>query len=340
MAFVSSNDVGAVVAIIGATGAVGKDLIEALCEGDFPLKGLVLFTSLRSGNELTEVDGRRIRIHPTPDDLIEHPLLTDVDIVFFASPPEVIKKHGKALASEGFAVIDMGGVLAGKIPFSIEGIQENDDLFSEYRICCTPSAPALIASRVIAAVQHFGLRSLSGQVLLSAGCMGKQGIEELSQQVAALFGAKEPPRKVFPNGLAFDVISTFGNLQQGWTDPERRVAIEVASLLKMSPKQIALSLQVIPVFAGVILCGRISFLKEISHEDLVDAFSNGKQLEVGDPPPGPRRLVGRKSIYIGRIRKDPLEDCYHFWAAADNLRAGAVDNAILLAYHYWDQGLI
>ena len=74
MAFVSSNDVGAVVAIIGATGAVGKDLIEALCGGDFPLKGLVLFTSLRSGNELTEVDGRRIRIHPTPDDLVEHPL--------------------------------------------------------------------------------------------------------------------------------------------------------------------------------------------------------------------------------------------------------------------------
>ena len=186
----------------------------------------------------------------------------------------------------------------------------------------------------------FGPFQILMRKLFFTVCMGKAGIEELSQQVAALFGSHEPSRKVFPSGLAFDVISTFGNLNEGWTDPERRVSIEIASLLKLSPKQLALSLQVIPVFAGVILCGRISFLQTISEQKFIDALSNGQQIEVGDPPPGPRRLVGRKNIYVGRIRKDPLEDCFHFWAAADNLRAGAVDNAILLAYHYWDQGLI
>ena len=340
MAFVNDNEPGVAVAIIGATGAVGKDLAEVLVNSDFPLRELILVTSRRSANEVVQVDERKFRLFELPEEPVEDPLLEDVDLVFFATPAEVTKSVAPFFADAGVAVIDIGGTLAGNLPLSVAGIQENDDVFSEHRVACTPSAPALISARIFQPLQELGAMVMRSQILLSAGCVGKAGIDELSQQVSALYSYRDPPRTIFPSGLAFDMISTFGGNQEGWSTAEQRISLECANMLSAKPAQFALSLQVIPIFSGIVVAGHVAMAGEVDLIQVKDALAEASGLVVSDPPPGPRRLVGRKDIYIGRLRMDPVGDGFHFWAAADNIRAGAVDNAIQLAHYYWKEGLL
>ena len=176
--------------------------------------------------------------------------------------------------------------------------------------------------------------------MLSASSAGKAGAEELSGQVVSLFNGKTPPRAVFANGLAFDVMSQLGDIIEGWTSVERRVAVEVADVLGWTPEQALLSIIMAPMFAGV--AGDI--VVEFDHAVDVDAvrviLEETPGVRVGDPVPGPRRVAGDSTIYVGRVRPDPDPHRLHLWFAADNLRVGASANALAIAMALWSEGYV
>jgi len=212
--------------------------------------------------------------------------------------------------------------------------------FPDTRVMCSPSAPAVVLSTVLSQLANRGAISVRGTVMLSASSAGKAGAEELSGQVVSLFNGKTPPRAVFSNGLAFDVMSQMGDLVEGWTTVERRIAVEVADVLEWKPEQALVSVVMAPLFAGVAGDLIVEFDHAIDLEAVRALLSETPGVRVGDPVPGPRRVAGDNTIYVGRVRLDPDPHRLHLWFAADNLRVGASANALAIAMALWSEGYL
>jgi aspartate-semialdehyde dehydrogenase len=339
MALVDSKETGVSVAVIGATGALGSDLISVISQSELPVRDLRLMAGTGSAGEFIEADERRFRVHAMPESSLDSALFEGVDLVFFAATNEVTKKHGYTLAEEGIGVIDIGGALAGDLPFSAAGMIENVEVFAEHRIACTPAAPTLMLLRLLEPLLSLDLVGIRANAMLSASSFGRKGMDELSLQVTSLFNGQEGPRTVFPGGLAFDLISTTAS-ESGWTGAERRISVELATLLRIPPQQLVVGICVVPTFSGIALTGQLLFSGECDLERAKENLGSSPWLHLSDPPPGPKRIVGRDRVYVGRLREDPMGDGLHFWASGDNLRAGASTNAVALAHRYWEEGLV
>ena len=332
---------GLQIAVVGATGAVGKELLEALPDAGLPIGGIRAIASRSTRDMNIEYDGKSQRVHLMPESLANSALVEGVDLVIFATPPEVTRQHAPAVAEQGIATIGIGGALAGQAPLSVPAVSEEAlELFAETRMICSPSAPTVALASVLRPLMTLGADAVQGTVLMSASAAGRQGIDELGQQVLALYSSAEPPRNVFPSGLAFDLISQVGEIQDGWSMTERRIALEVAALTGMAPQSIGLTVAMVPLFAGMALSLFVKIDPMPAEEELLHFLAEAESLRVGDPVPGPRRLVGRPSIHVGRIRMDPMGAGVHLWVALDNIRAGAVDNTLRIAQMLWREGML
>jgi len=163
---------------------------------------------------------------------------------------------------------------------------------------------------------------------------------ELGDQILASYSGAEPPRESFPSGLAFDLVSQVGQLQDGWTAVERRIGLETAGVLGCDPDSIELTAVLVPTFAGIGFSIHVELEGISDIEDVVSVLEESPTLRVGDPVPGPRRLVGHSKVHVGRFRIDSARRGFHLWASMDNLRAGASTNVIEIARHLWKEGLL
>ena len=199
-----------------------------------------------------------------------------------------------------------------------------------------PSAQALVLARIASAVEGLDLVGLRTEVQLSAASFGKAGVEELSLQVSSMFNLTEAPRQVFPTGLAFDIIPAF--TKEGWSDSERRCSAELAELIRLPQSHFSVSLSVVPCFTGLAISGQLLFSAAVDPEQAAEHLSHSRWIECTELVPGPRRLVGRDKIFVGRLRQDPLDQGLHFWASADNLIAGTLSNLVGLLQLCWEEG--
>ena len=334
---------GICVAVIGATGAVGRDLLDALPGSPLEVGEYRLLASATTKDDLVEVDGQSIRVHPLPDDLTTSPLLEGVELVFVAAPPEVSRAVIPQLAELGVATIEIGGAAADIAPLIVPAL--NGELllegFQETRVVSSPSAPAVALAALLAPLVRLGATACRGTVLLSAGLAGQAGVKELSQQVISLFNGGTPERVVFPAGLAFDLGAVVGEVgEDGWSSAEQRLAAEVSRLVPLSPEGVALTAVMVPLFVGIGLSLQVELDPLPPLEEVTHALGEAPLLRLGDPVPGPRRLAGRPHVYVGRVRADPRGQGVHLWATLDNLRAGASRNAIAIARFLQDEGLL
>ncbi len=332
---------GVRVAVVGATGAVGRDLLHAMSRSRLPVASLSLFASAANTGETIEVDGRTHRVWPLHGSDRVPEQFDGTDLVFLAVPPDVARDYGKAIADHDITVIDIGATLAGDAPMCMPALDSGPlDGIAEGRIVCSPSAPAVLLSATLAPLIRMGAESCTGTVLISAGAAGRKGVEELSGQVISLFNQKDPPREVFPTGLAFDLHTQLGELEDGWTGSERRVAAEVSTITGLAPDRLSLTMAMAPLFAGVMASLRIDFDHSPDLTAVRAVLQTQPMLVEGDPLPGPRRVAGETHIFIGRLRCDPQADAIHLWAVCDNLRAGASANALAIATALWSDGYL
>ena len=332
---------GLQIAVVGATGAVGKELLEALSASDLPIGGIRPIASRTTRQLEVEYSGKSQRVLLMPDSLAESAYIEGVDLVIFATPPEVTRQHAPAIAEEGVATIDIGGSLPKLAPLCVPAVSDEAlEIFSQTRVISSPSAPAVALASVMSPLMTLGADAVRGTVMLSASIAGRAGIDELGQQVLALYSSGEPPRTVFPSGLAFDLISQVGELQDGWTSTKRRIALEVSALTGLTPQSIGLTVTMMPLFAGAAMSLFVQLDPLPGEEEVLHFLTESSAMRIGDPVPGPRRLVGRPAIHVGRVRPDPLGAGVHLWAAMDNIRAGAVENTIQIARLLWREGML
>lgn len=312
------------IGVVGATGALGRELMSALDRAPWRPAEVVPLASKRTSVSHVEYGESRIAV----DDIADQ-VLGELDAILLAAPEEVCKDVGARAMDDGVVTVDGSGYWQSDpdVPLCVPWI--NPERLADAVAAGAMTLPGPAAMLIASALGVLARAGLEGPaeatVMLPASSFGRGGIEELSAQVIALFNSGSPPRKVFPNGLAFDFIPQLGELDaEGWSAVERRAMAEVARLVPSS--SLHLTAVAAPVFTGtsasLVLRPTRRAPAELVGRLLVDGgVVLPKDAGVRNQP-RPRNVDGRPFAHAGRVRVTP-DGVIHLWLAADNLRATA-----------------
>jgi aspartate-semialdehyde dehydrogenase len=226
-------DFGYNVAIVGATGCLGRELVYRIHEW-IPVKELVAYATKPSQGERIDSGDSSIMIQGFGDGFSEE-VLSNLHAVIFACPASIVMKWADRLSEEGIAVLDATGVLGTQIGYTVAGVLEHDDDFLAHRMASFPSPSATALVKIWSSLKILEPVQMSSIISVSASRFGKKGIDELAQQVRALLNIQDSPNSVFPDGLAFDILPSIGPDSDGPTIAEQTINQELSNVLQIQP---------------------------------------------------------------------------------------------------------
>ncbi len=324
------------VALLGATGVLGSELLELLAEASW-VDRLVPLASPASRTPELSFRGRSLKVlNPTAD------ALESVQVILSVAPRGKQTELLRDAARAGCVVIDVANDFADTqgVPVGGLGLQTSElDAVPEVGLVVCPGPLALSMAAVAAPLhEDFGLTGLRATALMSASTAGLRGIEELSGQVAALFNSQDPPRRVFSEGLAFDLVPEHGEVLGGWLRCELEAVRHASRLLGLPAKHFAVTQIVTPTFVGLFFSVHITTETPIDAEGAVAAFEAAPYVALSAASDlQTRSRAGKPTVHIGRVRTDPSEQGVHFWAATDPLRLAA-SNAVAVVEALLERG--
>jgi aspartate-semialdehyde dehydrogenase len=302
---------GATIAVLGATGAVGKQLLEALEPLDSV--GEIIPVASRASTE-TSVSFRDSSVELIQ---LDDEALLEVDVAISALPGNMGKSPLEGLQEQGVPIIDLSGVFGNAVPFVIPGLRGEVRQIRESGVISIPSPVSIALSRVIKALSDLGVREVTGTAMYPAGIAGAKGIRELSSQVVSVFNSQEPSRAIFTDGLAFDLLPSWGAVgDKGWSGHELMIALQTALISGIDPTRIAVDLVVVPLFAGMWISVRLGLAPGWELATAITSINEAKGLELSRKPM-PRKAIGQSMIQVGRMRSDLAGDALHMWIALD-----------------------
>lgn len=312
------------VGLAGATGAVGQEILRLLDKAPWRPDTLIPLASAQTSVSRVEYGEENLPV----DDLADQ-TLDDLDVLILAVPSEVARVAGERALAEGTPVVDCSGTFLedGDVSAFVPWI--NPEVLDEITrpVVCVPRAASILLGSVLAPLARAGMRGpVNATVFVPASGRGREGIEELSRQVVALFNSSSPPRKVFEQGLAFDLVPQLGPADEsGWTSDEFRVAAELRQLVGLEG-EVDVTLVGTPVFSGVSANVELRLARPVSPSLVTRILEDGGVKLATDPSarliPRPRRVEGRPFAHAGRIRCDSVGNL-HLWLAMDNLATAA-----------------
>jgi aspartate-semialdehyde dehydrogenase len=333
------------IGVAGATGAVGREILGLLADSQLPVGELVPMASPACTSHTVEWRGDNLRVENQHQEL-----LSTCDLVFVATPAAAAGEALTAIMDEGIPCIDLSGTLAAApgVPVVVPAANRMDlQQFREQQAVASPRPDVVCLTTLLAPLRvHSGDLRCRGTVMHSAASHGRAGIEELSNQVVSLFNSRTPQRKVFEQGLAFDLVPALGRVGElGWTDHELRCSARSAAILGLPPDRIACTSVLGPWFNGICLDLRIEADVALDAALVARVLAEAPGVSVaagaaGRELPRPRAADGLLSIQVGRLRDDPGGGAVHLWAVADELRLGAAGNAVSLLAALLEDDLI
>ncbi len=312
------------VGVLGATGAVGGEIVKVLDQVGWRPSSLVALARSSTATTHVEYGAEQVPVDDWKDEALE-----GLDLLFVAVPRDAGRAAGEAAVRAGVQVIDCTGAFAldPDVPLAVPWI--NPEILSDVPkgVVAVPDPSAVLVASVLGPLRRAGVECAADATLLvPASREGRAGIDELSRQVVALFNSGTPPRKVFPRGLAFDLLPTVGAVDDdGWTDAERGVVAQVERIV--GPLALQVTLVGVPVFSG--LSGGIALRPERPvPPDLAARLLEDGGVRVPDEAgarglPRPRKVEGRPFAHAGRIRIGRDGRTLHVWLSMDNLRTAA-----------------
>jgi aspartate-semialdehyde dehydrogenase len=313
------------VAVAGATGALGGEIVKVLESVSWSPATLVALARASTSTSHVEYRGGRVPVDDLTDDNLE-----GVDGLILAVPAAAAGPVVETAIRRGVPTIDCSASQPDDLGIPLVVPWVNPEALAEASrgVLAVPDPAATLVASILGPLRRGGLDGAAeATVLVPASIEGKAGIEELSRQVVALFNSGAPPRKVFPNGLAFDLLPSVGALEDdGWTRREKLVAAEVRRVASVSgPLDVALV--GVPVFSGmsaeIVLHPGRQVLPDLVLRILTDGGVQGPESAGVRYLPRPRRVEGRPFAHVGRIRVGADGQTLHVWASMDNLRTTA-----------------
>lgn len=260
-----------------------------------------------------------------PVDELTPASLEGFDLVFVAIPGAPATAVVDTLAKLGTKVIDLSGSAVADVgtPLVLPALNLGELAGRRNRdVVAIPGPAGLLLASVLGPLVRAGFTGTAdATVLLPASFWGREGLDELSKQVVALFNAGTPPRKVFEHGLAFDLLPAIGDAgPSGWTGHELRVAAEVARICGVRVHATAVG---VPVFSGI--SATVTLRGDLPDAEHLAGMWRESDVTLvdGRKYPRPRRMEGVAGVQVARVR-EAGEDRLTLWAAADNLRSCAV----------------
>jgi len=317
------------VGVVGATGALGGEVLKVLDQAPWrPDIVVALARAATSASHVAYGDEQLV-----VDD-VEHEALDELDAVILTVPASEARSPGEAALEGGAAVVDASGVLLadGDVPLVVPWINPEALASARRRVVAVPRPAGLLLGSILGPLRRAGLTGrCTSTVMLPASAHGRDGIDELSRQVVALFNSGTPPRKVFPTGLAFDLLPAVGPLdEQGFSRAERRASAE-AQVLSGWEGEVATSIVGVPLFSGVSASVDLGFDRSVPLELIRQVLADGGLRLPEDASvrslPRPRRVEGEPFAHIGRLRQRD-DGTVQLFATMDNLRGTA---AVLVA---------
>lgn len=310
------------VAVVGATGTLGRELIGQLEERRFPIQELVPIASSHSLGEDVEWLGHALPI------VTEHSL-AGLDLVFLCTPPAAAPEWLRAALVARVACIDCSGAGAAReeIPL-LDPERAPSAAALASPVLAVPSPAALAIARVVSAVRgSAAVERALATVCESASSAGRAGIDALQAETIALFAQQDPPEESpFTHGVAFDALPATGPIGVG--DLTASEAATVRDLARLEPGlRVAVSALRVPTFSGLGIQLALELAPPLSAEAIEKLLDEAAGTRVFGTPAGPslRDAAGDAEVLVGRVRPDPTRvNGALLWLALDPVRAAAV----------------
>ncbi|MGH8959513.1 MAG: aspartate-semialdehyde dehydrogenase [Acidimicrobiia bacterium] len=328
------------VAVVGATGAVGRTLLSVLEERDFPMAELRLMASSRSAGSVATTRWGEIEIED-----LESADPDGIDIALFSAGADRSRAYAPAFASAGAVVVDNSSAFRRDpaVPLVVAGV--NDHALSTHAgIISNPNCTTM-ALMVAAGPLHRAARieRMVATSYQSVSGSGQRGMDELSRQITSLQarpealaagGWEDPGGELYVRPIAFNVIPYAGTeTEAGYTDEEWKLVNESRKILDAPDLAVEPTCVRVPVMVGHSVAATMFFSRPVSRDEALKILSDAPGGELWtDRVPTPLDVTGRDPVLIGRVRQTiGDEGDINLWVVGDNLRKGAALNAVQIA---------
>jgi aspartate-semialdehyde dehydrogenase len=323
------------VAIVGATGAVGIEMMKTLEKRNFPVGKLTLLASARSAGKRLPFRGGEIAIQElTPASF------GGVDVALFSAGGSISKEFAPHATQAGAVVVDNSSAfrMQPDVPLVVPEIN-GADIAANRGIIANPNCTTAITLMALWPLhQAFGVKRIFASSYQAVSGTGAQAIEELRAQVAAIADGRDAAAKVYPHQIAFNVLPHVDSfLPTGYTKEEMKMENEGRRIMHHPAFRASVTCVRVPVYRAHSVAVSAEFEKPVSVEAARAVLAKAPGLDIVDDPannayPLPLNVAGRDNCQVGRLRMDcAMDNGLAFWVVGDQLLKGAALNAVQIA---------
>ncbi|MCH5223121.1 MAG: aspartate-semialdehyde dehydrogenase [Muribaculaceae bacterium] len=325
------------IAIVGASGAVGQELLRVIDEQNFPVTSLRLFGSKRSAGKKYKFRGREIEV-----ELLSHDSdFSGVDIAFTSAGASTSKEYAETITKHGTVMIDNSSAfrMDNDVPLVVPEVNAQDALDRPRNIIGNPNCTTI---QMVVALKPINDLSPIVRVHVAtyqaASGAGAAAMEELIRQHGEIHEGKEPTIEKFAHQLAFNLIPHVDVFtDNGYTKEEMKMYNETRKIMHSEKIKVSATCVRVPVLRAHSEAIWLETEKPLELSDVKKALENAQGIVLKDNPdekeyPMPLHISGKDPVYVGRLRKDLTDPCgISFWTVGDQIKKGAALNAVQIA---------
>ncbi|HVR73123.1 MAG TPA: aspartate-semialdehyde dehydrogenase [Planctomycetota bacterium] len=330
------------VAIVGATGAVGQEMLAVLESRRFPLTDLVLLASGRSAGKKLTFNGESIEVR-----VLDRDSFQGVDLALFSAGASISKEMAPAAVSAGAVVVDNSSAFRMDPDIPLVVPEVNPEMIATHRgIIANPNCSTIILVVAITPIHRLSpIQRLVASPYQAASGAGAKGMDALLREAGGEGSASAgSPRNTkaagspFPHRLAGNLIPRIDTVgDNGYTREEMKMVLETRKIMSLPPIPISATCVRVPVERAHSESVQVTTARPLSLEEIRDALERAPGVTVADAPgddvyPMPLVASGEDDVFVGRIRKHPFDPAtYDLWIVGDQIRKGAALNAVQIA---------
>ncbi len=326
---------GLKVAVVGATGLVGKEMLEILEERGFEAESFRALASPRSAGTRLSFKGDELEVETLTEDVFR-----EIDLALFSAGGSISKEFAPLAAEAGCVVVDNSSAwrMDPEVPLVVPEVNASD-LDWHKNIIANPNCSTIQMVVVLNPLhQAVRIKRVVVSTYQAVSGSGQKAVHELESQVRALFNMEEVECSAYPHQIAFNCLPHIGDFQNNeYTQEEMKMVDETRKILGDDSMGISATTVRVPVFFGHSEAVNLELDRPLTAKEARAMLSEAPGVEVWDNPeekvyPMPLESAGRDETYVGRIRRDTsLENGLDMWIVADNIRKGAALNTVQIA---------
>jgi aspartate-semialdehyde dehydrogenase len=323
------------VAVVGATGAVGVEMLKTLAKRRFPLGKLTLLASARSAGKRLTFEGEQVPVEELREDSFG-----GVDVALFSAGGSISKKFAPFAVQAGAVVVDNSSAyrMDEQVPLVVPEIN-GADIAGNRGIIANPNCTTAITLMALYPLHKtFGVKRIFASSYQAVSGTGAQAIEELRAQVNAITSGGSVETKVYPHQIAFNVLPHVDSfLENGYTREEMKMQNEGRRIMHHPAFTASVTCVRVPVYRAHSVAVSAEFTRPVSVAEARDVLAKAPGLELVDDPaanryPLPLHCAEKDNCEVGRVRMDcAMENGLAFWVCGDQLLKGAALNAVQIA---------